>query len=115
MLLQAGLLQADEVGPAHQGGDEHAFPEGAEIAGDDAGEDRERCAAFARGGDDFMDVLAVRAGEDFGEFGNQHGGERAAANDRGQLPPQILSAIVSRPSDHDRSRIKQPAHAKRGD
>ena len=62
----------------------------AEIAGDNARQDRQRRAAFARGGDDLVDVLGVRAGEHLGEFGDQHRGERAATDDRRQLPPQLF-------------------------
>src|SRR4029077_10814868 len=40
-------LEADEIGPAHQPGDEHALPKSAEIAGHDAGENGERRAALA--------------------------------------------------------------------
>ena len=90
----ADPLQADEIGRSHQPGDEHAFPEGAEVARDQAGEDRQRRAAFARGGDDFMHVLGMGAGEDLGEFGNEHRRQRAAADDGGQLPPQISAARV---------------------
>ena len=51
--------------------------------------------AFAGGGDDFVHVLGVGAGKDLGEFGNEHGGQRAATDDRGQLPPQVGMHWVS--------------------
>ncbi len=85
--------------PAIRPGDQHALPEGAEVAGDDAGEDRQRRAAFARGGDDLVDVLRVRAGEDLGELGDQHRRQRAATDDRGQLPPQVRICDVAARSD----------------
>ena len=90
-------LQADEVGARHQAGDQHAHPEGTEVARDQAGEDRQRGAAFAGGGDDFMHVLGVRAGEDLGELGNEHRGQGAATDDRGQLPPEMLRHRGSTP------------------
>ena len=51
-----GPVVADQVGDAHQDDDGHAQPVGAEVAGDEAGEDVERRAALARGGDDLAHV-----------------------------------------------------------
>ena len=45
---------ADAVGDAHEGDDDEAHPVGAEVAGDEAGEDVERRAALARRGDDLL-------------------------------------------------------------
>ena len=84
-----------------------AHPEGAEVARDQAGEDRQRRAAFARRGDDLVDVLRVRTGEDLGEFGNEHGRQGAATDDRGQLPPQVPDVVAQ---NHEIAE-QQPAHA----
>ncbi len=63
-------------------------PEGAEVAGDESGEDVQRGAAFLGTGDDFADVAAVGGGEDFDELGDQRPGEGAATDDRGEFPPE---------------------------
>ena len=57
-----------------------------------------------------MHVLGVRAGEDLGELGNQHGRQRAATDDRGQLPPQF-GPCACPPTVEIAD--QQPAHAER--
>ena len=49
------------VRDAHQRDDDDAHPVGAEVAGDQAGEDVQRRAALARGGDDLAHVAATRS------------------------------------------------------
>ena len=85
---------ANAVGDRHQTGDDAAHPERGEIAGDEAAEDVQRRTALAAGIDDFAHVAAVNAGENLGEFGDQRPGQRAAGDDRGQLPPQPAAEIV---------------------
>ena len=86
----------DTVGDRHQAHDRQAQPVGAEVAGDQAGQDVERRAAFARRGHDFLDVRRVRRGEDLDELGDDRAGQRAAADDRRQLPPQVGVAAERR-------------------
>jgi len=84
------LLEAEHagyIGAGHEGHDQEAHPEGAEVTGHDTGKDRQGRAAFAGRGNDFVNVLRLGAGEDLGELGDQNGGEGTAADDQGQLPP----------------------------
>ena len=83
------FVPADEVGAGHKTDDQHAHPKGTEVSGDNTGEDGQRRAALARGGHDFVYVLGMRAGENLGELRNQDRGQRAATDDRRQLPPKI--------------------------
>ena len=52
------------------------------------GEDVERRAALARRGDDFPDVRRLGGGEDLDELRDDRAGQRAAGDDRRQLPPE---------------------------
>ena len=54
-LIQPQL--ADDKRPKHQPGNQHAVPEGTEIASHEPGEDRQGGASLARGGHDFVDML----------------------------------------------------------
>ena len=65
-----------------------AHPVGAEVAGDQAGQDVERGAALARGGDDLPDVAGLGRGEDLDQLGDDRAGQRAAGDDGRELPPQ---------------------------
>ncbi len=70
-------------------GNQHAHVEGAEVAGNDTGQYGQRCAALAGCGHDLVHVLGLGAGEDLGELGDEHRSQRAAADDHGELPPDI--------------------------
>src|SRR5207245_1175562 len=74
------------------GHDADAQPVGGEITGHQSGKDVERCAAFPRGGDDFLGVGGIRGGEYLDQFGNYGSGECAAGDDGRQLPPQRIVA-----------------------
>ena len=78
---------ADPRADAHQAGDGDAHPVGAEVSGDEAGQDVERRAAFARCRDDFLHVARFGRGEDFHQLRDDRAGQRAAGDDRGELPP----------------------------
>ena len=80
----------DQVGAGHQADDDHAHPEGGEVACRQASEDVEAGAAFARGGDDFLDVAGVGRGEDFDHFGDDRAGQGAEGDDDRELPPQVV-------------------------
>ena len=83
-----------EIGHGHQPRDEHALPESAEVTGHETGQDRQRGAALTAGGDDFSHVLGLGRGEDLGELRDDRGGNRAAADDRGELPPEAAIAQI---------------------
>ena len=93
-----GTPGADVVADAHQEQHREAEPVGAEVAGDEAGEDVERSAAFARTGDDLAHVAGIGGGEDLDELGNQRAGQGAAADDGGELPPQ--RAVAAEVGNH---------------
>ncbi len=78
---------ADQVADGHQHDHGQAEVVCGEIARDEAGQNAERSAAFFRGDDDFFYVARFGGSEDFHQFGNDGAGERAAGNDRRQLPP----------------------------
>ena len=73
-------------------GDREAFPEAGEVARDQAGEDGQPRAAFGGGIDDLMAVRALGAGEDAGQFRDDRRGERAATDDRRELPPEVAES-----------------------
>ena len=91
---------ADEVADAHEAQHGEAQPVGAEVAGHEAGEDVERCAAFPRAGDDFAHVARIGGGEDLDELGDQRAGQRAATDDGGQLPPHGIVAAEGGNHEH---------------
>ena len=68
--------------------DREADPEGAEVARHEAGEDVERRPALARAGDHLAHVPAVHRGEDLDQLGDDGARERAAGDDRRELPPE---------------------------
>jgi len=80
--------EACQVGDQHQDGEGQALPEAGEVAGDQAGEDRQPGAAFRGRVDDLVAMRAPRACEHAGQLGDDRRGERAAADDRRQLPPE---------------------------
>ena len=57
----AGNMLLIQCADAHQADDDDAHPVGAEVTGDEAGEDVERRAAFTRRGDDFAARGAIRS------------------------------------------------------
>ena len=105
---------ADEVADGHQKDHGEADVVGGEIAGDEAGENAERCAAFFGGGDDFLDVARFGGGEDFHEFGNDRACERAAGDDRRELPP-LRRVIAERRNDQRRDPVGEGDGDDRGD
>jgi hypothetical protein len=90
---------AHEVADAHEEQHREAQPVGAEVAGHEAGEDVERRAAFPRAGDDFANVARIGGGEDLDELGDHRAGQRAATDDRGQLPPHGI--VAAEAGDHE--------------
>ena len=73
--------------------DDHAQPEALKVAGDEAGQDVQRRAAFARlASTTSRDVPRLGRGEDLDHFGNDGAGQRAAGDDRRQLPPERVVA-----------------------
>ena len=99
-------LQAHEVSDCHQSRDEYSFPEGAEVASDDSRKDRQGGAAFTRGCHNLIDMLGMGTGEDFREFRDQNGRERAATDDGCQLPPKVTGSV--------QIANEQPTHEIRG-
>src|SRR3989304_4769179 len=63
-------------------------PVGAEVARHEAREDSQRGPTFARRGDDLAHVAGLRGGEDLDQLGNDGPGQRAAGDDRRELPPE---------------------------
>ena len=92
--IAAAPWPADAVGDAHQDDDDQAEPVRAEVAGDKAGKNVQRRAALARGGHDLADVAGLGGGEDFDELRDDRAGQRAAGDDRRQLPPERFVAEV---------------------
>ena len=81
--------KADEVRDTQEEGDQHAHVEGAEVAGDDTGQDGQGCAALTRCGHDLLHVFRFGAGEYLGELGDEHRRQRTATDDHGKLPPDM--------------------------
>ena len=81
--------KADEVRDAHEEGDQHAHVEGAEVTGNDTGQDGKGCTALARRGHNLLHVLRFGAGEYLGELGDENCRQRTAADDHGKLPPDM--------------------------
>ena len=69
------------------------------IAGHEAGKNAKRCAALFGRGNYFFHVPRLGGGEYLYEFGNDSARERAARNDRGQLPP-LRSVAAEARNDH---------------
>ena len=92
-------------GDAHQQHDAHAEPVGAEVAGDEPGQDVERRAAFLRRGHDLAHVRRLGRREDLDELGNDRAGERAAGDDRRELPPE--RAVAERRDEQVRRDVGQ--------
>ena len=90
--------RADAVGDRHQRHDAQPEPVGAEVAGDEAGQDVQRRAALARRGDDLPHVRRLGRGEDLHQLRDDRAGQRAAGDDRRQLPPQRRIAAERRES-----------------
>ena len=92
-------------------GDDQTGPERREVAGDEAGENVEAGAALGRGVDDFANVTRRRRGEDLGELGDERTGDRAAADDDREDPPEIgergageLDVVKERPAGDEGDR-----------
>ena len=69
-------------------------PVGAEVAGDEPRQDVERRAAFARRGHDFPDVRRLGRREDLHQLRDDRARQRAAGDDRRELPPQRAVAEI---------------------
>ena len=87
--LARGRRFDTRVGDRHQAHDRQPQPVGAEVAGDQTREDVERRAALARRGDHLAHVRRMRRREDLHELGDDGARQRAAGDDRRQLPPEI--------------------------
>ena len=96
---------ADEVADGHQRDHGEPQPVGAEVAGDEAGQNAERRAAFPRRGDDFAHVARFGGGEDLDQFRNDRAGQRAAGDDGGQLPP--LRGVAAKVGNDDARRSRR--------
>ena len=69
-------------------------PVGAEVAGHEAGQDVERRSALPRRGHDLPHVARLDRGEDLHQLGDDRARQRAAGDDRRQLPPQRAVAEI---------------------
>jgi len=88
-LVVQGRVLRKHIGREHQRDDAQSHPERAEVAGDEAGQDVQRRAALAGGGDDFFHVPGIGAHENLRELHDERAGERAAGNNAGEHPPEI--------------------------
>src|SRR3972149_6016833 len=68
---------------------------GAEVPRHEAREDAQRGPTLARRGDDLAHMPGLRGGEDLDQLGNDGPGQRAAGDDRRELPPEATVAQVA--------------------
>ena len=89
-------VQAHQIADGHQRN--HGQPQvvGREVSGHEPREDAQRRSAFLRGTQHFPDVARIDGGEDLDELRNDRPGERAAGDDRRQLPPLRCVAAQAR-------------------
>src|SRR5450432_1828231 len=95
----AEAAHAHEVGDAHEYDEYDTHPVGAEVAGRERREDVQRGSPLARGRDDLLDVLRRGRGEDLDHLGDDGARERAARDDRRELPPKRLVAADAEAGD----------------
>ena len=99
-------MRADDVANAHQDDHGEAQVVAGEVARHQARQDVERCAAFFGRGHHFLHVSRRHRSEHLDEFGNHRARERAAGDDRRQLPPlRGIAAEVG--NDHLRNDVGQ--------
>ena len=95
----------DQKRDGHQQHDRDAKPIGAEVTGDEAGQNVQRRAALTRRRNDFAHVTRLGRRKDLYELWNDRAGERAARDDARELPPQ--RAVAKRRDHHVRHDVRE--------
>ena len=76
------IVLRHDVGASHQADDDHADPEGGEVAGGQPGQDVQAGAAFARSGHHLADMSRIGRREDLDHFRNDGAGQRTEGDDQ---------------------------------